>query len=503
MVALEKMPFYYHLISWAKENNINIYLVGGYIRDFLIKGESKKDIDFAVEGDVLAFSETFCSKIKEHIVGFVKFPKFSTVKIKVKYNEEEWELNFTSTRKELYNETSRKPEVSFATIDEDLKRRDFTINAIAISLIPPEQSKIYDPFNGIQDITKGIIKTPQEPRKTFYEDPLRILRAFRFASELNFTIEADTFNAILETKERLKIVSMERITDEINKILLSPNPSKGFLLMDKTSVLSMYLPEITALKGVSEIEGKTHKDVFLHTMQVLDNIAKEDKARNLWLRWAALLHDIGKPLTKKFDPEEGWTFREHDVVGSKMIYKIFKRLKLPLDHRMKYVKKIVYLHQRPSLLLTSGGGGPHGYRKFFYEAGEHLNDIFILALSDITSKNASKVLTIKNNLLKLKDTILKQIEQDKIKNWQPPIRGNEIMEILGVPPSPIVGTIKQSIKEAILQEIIPDDKEIALQFAYEKIKALGLTPVIPYEVAYEKFVKPYKNPINQRTEQQN
>jgi putative nucleotidyltransferase with HDIG domain len=383
-----------------------------------------------------------------------------------------FDLEFVGARKESYQYHSRNPEVEPGSIEDDQNRRDFTINALAISVNKQDFGKMVDPFNGIKDLENKIIKTPLDPEQTFSDDPLRMMRAIRFASQLNFRIEEETFQAIKDNKDRIKIITQERITDEINKIVLSPKPSIGFKLLYDTGLLSLIFPEMVDLAGAEYIDGKGHKDNFYHTLKVLDNVA--ERSDNLWLRWAAILHDIGKPPTKRFEEGHGWTFHGHEVVGGRMVPKIFNKLKLPLGEPLKYVKKLVEMHLRP-ISLTKEDITDSAIRRILFDAADDFDDLMILCHSDVTSKNKAKVQRYQENFEMVKQRCKEVEEKDHIRNWQPPISGEIIMETFGIQPSKPVGIIKDAIKDGILDGTIPNDYDSAYQFMLQKGKELGLT----------------------------
>lgn len=451
-------------ISGLIENE-KVFVIGGFVRDLLLERPCK-DIDIVIEGSGIELANRVAEKVKASQVSV--FKNFGTAMIKL---DDGYEIEFVGARKESYNRDSRKPIVEDGTIEEDQNRRDFRINAMAISLSPSNYGELIDPFNGLQDLKEKLIRTPLEPGITYSDDPLRMMRAIRFASQLNFSVHHISLKAIKENKERIDIVSQERITDELNKIILSDKPSVGFKLLYNSGLLQIIFPEMVDLYGVDEIEGKAHKDNFYHTLEVLDNIAPN--TNNLWLRWSAILHDIGKPATKRFDKKAGWTFHSHEVVGSNMVRPIFKKLKLPLDGQMKYVRKLVFLHLRP-IALTNPQAKDSAYRRLMFEAGDDIDDLLTLCRADITSKNEYKVQKYLERFAKVEKRIAEIEENDRIRNWQPPVSGNVIMKTFGIKPCFEVGKIKNDIKEAILEGDIKNDYDEAYAFMLKLGKELGL-----------------------------
>jgi len=458
-------PLFSEIGKIAGSKGWKAFVIGGFVRDALL-GKESKDIDIVTSGSGIGLAQALASydgKKRKITV----YKQFGTAMLK--YHG--MELEFVGARKESYKHDSRNPVVSAGTIEDDQRRRDFTINTMSISLEEDDYGRLIDPFNGLEDLLHGIIRTPLDPDITFSDDPLRMMRAIRFSSQLGFELYPETKKAIHDNRERIHIVSQERITDELNKIVTSKKPSVGFLLMFETGLLDDVFPELARMQGIETINHIAHKDNFYHTLQVLDSVAK--KSDNLWLRWAAILHDIAKPLTKKFDKQNGWTFYSHDELGVVMTAKIFKKFKLPLGNKMKYVSKLVKLHLRP-VALTNDQVTDSGVRRLLFDAGDCLEDLMTLCEADITSKNEKKVARYLNNFRNLRKKLKKVEEQDKLRNWQPPICGAEIMNTFGIGPCREVGLIKNFIRESILDGMIGNNHDEAYQLMIKKGKELGL-----------------------------
>lgn len=466
MIESLQHPIFQIVKQASFELGYKSYVVGGYVRDHFLN-RSSKDVDFVTVGNGIDLAKKVASKLPKSHLSY--FKNFGTAQIKT----EDWEFEFVGARKESYRRDSRKPIVEDGTLEEDIERRDFTINALAIDLNQDSFGCLIDLHGGIKDLQAGILRTPLDPKTTFDDDPLRMMRAARFASQLNFEIEERSLAEIKPLANRIQIVSIERVMDEVNKIIASPKPSVGFNILFDTGLLHEFFPDMVALHGVETINGMSHKDNFYHTLEVLDNVASGSE--NLWLRWAAIMHDIAKPPTKRFDPKIGFTFHGHEDKGARMTKGIFKRLKMPLNEHLRYVQKLVQLHLRP-IALTKEHITDSAIRRLIFDAGDEIDDLLFLCKCDITSKNEKKVKKYLNNLKLVKEKIELVEERDRIRNWQPPIDGNEIMKIFGLGAGKEIGLIKNSLKDAILDGVVNNNYNEAYNFVLEKGNELGLNP---------------------------
>lgn len=461
-------PIFRLISETADELRMECYVIGGYVRDLFLERPSN-DIDVVVVGSGIAIAEAVGKKLgrKAHVS---VFRNFGTAQLKYKHLE----VEFVGARRESYTHDSRKPVVEDGTLEDDQNRRDFTINALALCLNADRFGELIDPFHGIEDLEDGIICTPLDPDITFSDDPLRMMRCVRFATQLNFYIEDETFEALKRNADRIRIISWERIIEELNKILLSKYPSKGLMDLERCGLLQLIFPELTALEGVETMNGRAHKDNFYHTLEVLDNVSKKDAS--LWLRWAALLHDIGKPKSKRWDNVAGWTFHNHNFIGEKMVPKIFRRMKLPLDERMKYVQKLVGLHMRP-IAIADDEVTDSAVRRLLFEAGDDIDDLMVLCEADVTSKNEQRKKHFLDNFRLVRQKLVDIEEKDRVRNFQPPVSGEEIMELFALSPSREVGVLKAAIKDAILDGKIPNEYEPAKALLIEEAEKMGLKMV--------------------------
>lgn len=463
-------PVFKPLTGTVEDYGKPTYVVGGYVRDKILSRPTK-DIDIVVVGSGIELAERFADRLGKGARAKV-FKNFGTAMVRYQDAHEEWIVEFVGARKESYRADSRKPLVEDGTLEDDQNRRDFTINTLALSLNKSDLGALLDPFGGFHDLEEGIIRTPLDPDRTYSDDPLRMMRAIRFASQLDFIIEKESFKAISRNAERINIISRERVHDEMEKIIMSGKPSIGFNLMMDSGLLKLIFPEFVALKGAEYIDGKGHKDNFHHTLQVLDNIAS--KSDNLWLRWGAILHDIAKPVTKKYEPGIGWTFHAHEFIGAKMVPRLFHKMRMPVDERMKYVQKLVLLHLRP-IVLSQEEVTDSAVRRLLFDAGDDIDDLMMLCEADITSKNQEKIRQYLKNFEIVRQKLVEVEEKDRIRNWQPPVTGELIMETFGIPPGKEVGTIKNAIRDAILDGIIHNDFEEAYRLMLLEGERLGLT----------------------------
>lgn len=487
-------PIFQQLSATVDALGVEAYIVGGYVRDLLLERPSK-DVDIVVVGSGIEVAQTFARRLGKGAHCSV-FRNFGTAQVKWHHRVEhegenrqvEEEIEFVGARKESYSHDSRKPIVEDGTLDDDQRRRDFTINALALCLNKARFAELVDPFDGLLDLEDGIIATPLDPDITFSDDPLRMMRCIRFATQLNFQIEAETFEALARNKERIGIISGERIIDELNKIMLAPHPSKGFIDLHRCGLLDIILPELTALDIVEERNGRKHKNNFYHTLEVLENLVARQAEieaqgktiphdHKLYLRWATLLHDIGKPRSKRWDAKVGWTFHNHNYLGMRMVKPLFRRLKLPLDERLHYVERLVDLHMRP-INIADDGVTDSAVRRLLFEAGDDIDDLMMLCEADITSKNERRKRGFHENYRLVRQKLVDLEEKDRIRNFQPPVNGDEIMRLFNLRPCAEIGALKSALKDAILDGVVPNEHDAALAFIVERAKRMGLTPVV-------------------------
>ena len=468
LIHLLDKKIFHQISEVADEQGVECYVVGGYVRDLFLERPSQ-DIDIVTVGSGIALAKALAGRLGRGAHLSV-FSNFGTAQVKFK----DTEVEFVGARKESYSHDSRKPIVEDGTLEDDQNRRDFTINAMAVCLNKARFGELVDPFGGLDDLKERTIRTPLDPDITFSDDPLRMMRCIRFATQLNFYIDDETFEALERNKERIKIISRERIADELNKILLSPVPSKGFIDLDRCGLLELIFPELVALQGVEVRNGRGHKDNFYHTLEVVDNISRV--SNDLWLRWATLLHDIGKPRTKRWEPKAGWTFHNHNFIGEKMIPEIFRKMKLPMNEKMKYVQKLVGLHMRP-IVIADEEVTDSAVRRLLFEAGDDIDDLMMLCEADITSKNEARKQRFLDNFKLVRQKLKDLEEKDRIRNFQPPVDGAEIMQVFNLQPCREIGSLKSSIKDAILDGAIPNEHDAAFEYMLKKAEQMGLKPV--------------------------